>query len=283
MLSAIGTVSNGWAALLATSSLSEQCRLAVERGFGYVELRQGACAECESIEPGYDRPWPGPDRLAGLRKELPGLAMNLAVEAPFMTRPIPAGDPFLNRCAEGALALGGDPPTVRLVDLSPAPAILDDAGAERLGASVAGVAHHLWQRGVALALENSRQPVSALIAVIGHARAFLPEAVPAPRICWDPANQILQNFELEEPVEMAQSVPKDAWFMVHFKQVHAGAVLPDMRDGELDWPAILAALDSRGFDRPGLFELPAGPDIWDRLDRGREYIHTCGPRVADKV
>jgi hypothetical protein len=65
----LGAVSNCWSALLPQSSLAEQCRRAVDEGFGYVELRQRALAECEEAVDGDPRPWPIPSALADLRAE----------------------------------------------------------------------------------------------------------------------------------------------------------------------------------------------------------------------
>ena len=45
-----------------------------------------------------------------------------------------------------------------------------------------------------------------------------------------------------------------------------------MGEGELDWTAILGALRDTGYRGPALFEIPGGPDIWDRLARSTAYI-----------
>jgi sugar phosphate isomerase/epimerase len=276
----LGTVSNGWSALLAESSLAEQCRRAVELGFGYVELRQRALGAGEEQVAGDERPWPIPAALAELRAEFPQLGFNLAVEAPFQTTTIAANDAYLQRCAEAAVALGGDPPVLRLVDISPAPALLDAEAVDRLGASIAALTQRLWNQGVALALENSRQPVSVVRALIERAAVSLPTETPTPRICWDAHNQLTQRLRVEDPVETARIVGVEELFEFHFKQSHARELLPDVvGEGDIDWHAILQSLHDRGYSGPALFELPPSEDIWDRLQRSTAYVRDLIHRV----
>ncbi|HEU4754869.1 MAG TPA: TIM barrel protein [Armatimonadota bacterium] len=269
----LGTVSNGWTDLLASSSLEAQCQRVLELDFEYVELRQRAMGACEEPVAGDDRPWPLPERLAELTEALPELGFNLAVEAPYLTAPLPPDDPYLQRCIDAAAALGGVPPVLRLVDLSPVSCLLEheDAIAE-LGYGIAQLAAAAWRRGVRLALENSKQPVSSLLAVVERAAAQLPEDVPAPQLCWDAHNQISQTLLVEDPVRVAGALPLASLFEFHFKQSRAGRLLGDVEDGEIDWRAILSVLRARGYHGPALFELPPGPDIWQRLERSAAYI-----------
>lgn len=268
----LGVVSNCWSHLLPASSLAEQCRRAPALGHGCVELRQRALGACEEVVQGDDRPWPVPLALEELARSLPGLRFNLAVEAPFMTRTLAPDDPYLRRCAGAARALGGEPPVLRLVDLSPAPALLAPAQTEELGRSAAALARELWRDGIRLALENSKQPVAALLAVIDAAARSLQGDVPVPQVCWDPANQALQHLQGEDPVATAAAFTPDRLFEFHFKQTESGAVLPDVRDGLLDWRRIAAALKTAGCRGPALFEIPSGPDIWERLERSTAYV-----------
>lgn len=269
----LGVVSNAWTAQLGASSLEEQCRRAAAGGFGYVELRQRGLGDCEESVAGYPRPWPLPDSLALLARALPGVGFNLAVEAPFMAAAVSPDDPYMRRCAAAAAALDGDPPVLRLVDLTPVSELLEPGPQmDGLAESVAAVAAGVWTIGVRLALENSRQPVSALQQLIERAAKDLPAEIPAPQLCWDPHNQIGQNLRAEDPVETAASIPLDELFEFHFKQGPGGAVHGDVSDGEIDWQSILATLHGRGYRGPALFEIPAGPDIWERLDRSAAYI-----------
>lgn len=279
----LGTVSNGWSDLLQESSLAEQCRRAKAFGFGYVELRQRALGDYEEMVSGDDRPWPVPSALAGLRSEAPGLEFNLAVEAPFQTAVIAPNDPYLDRCIEAAVALGGASPVLRLVDLGPVSALPDAETVEQLGQSIGRLARRLSQSGVALALENSKLPVQTVRALIERAALDLPEEVPIPRLCWDSHNQIAQRLEYENPVTTARTLGIEELFEFHFKQTHARELLPDVTGpGDLDWRDILQALHDRGYRGPALFELPAGPDIWERLERSTAYIRELIEKVESR-
>jgi sugar phosphate isomerase/epimerase len=269
----LGIVSNCWAALLPKASLHGLCHRARQAGFRYVELRQRALGDHEKAPPGDDRPWPLADRLGALGEAHPTLGFNLAVEAPFLTQLMDPDDSYFAACADAALSLGGQQPALRLVDLSPAPALLaDPARIDELGVSVAALADYLWRRGVVLALENSKQPVAALRAVTSAAATHLPAGVPVPRLCWDPQNQIAQQLQPEDPVATARDLRPEELFEFHFKQSRGGALQPDVGDGDLDWRAILTALDASGYQGPALYEIPPGPDIWDRLHRSQAYI-----------
>jgi sugar phosphate isomerase/epimerase len=277
----LGVVSNVWADLLRASSLEEQVHLAVEAGYGYVELRQRALGSCEERVAGDERPWPLVVRLAGLRRSFPALGFNLAVEAPFLTGPVAAEEPYFQRCAQAAAAIGGPHPVLRLVDVSPAPAHLErQETIEELGQGVAELACDLCRQGVRLALENSRQPLMSLIRVIRRASLSLPEEVPIPQLCWDPHNQISQNFLAEDPVETARTLRTDELFEFHFKQGRNGQLQPDVAEGALNWRTILAVLHERGYQGPALFEIPPGPDIWERLERSTAYVRDIIEQIA---
>lgn len=269
----LGVVSNVWASLLPEGSLEAECRRAVEAGYGYVELRQRALAACEEKVEGDGRPWPLPERLAELAAAFPELGFNLAVEAPFLTSPLAVDDPYLLRCARAAKALGGTPPALRLVDVSPVSGLLaDEATLYTLAASVARLAEVLWKDGVLLVLENSKQPLAPLREVIRRAVAALPAGVPAPQLCWDPHNQIVQTLAAEDPAATARATPVEEFFEFHFKQGRDGVLQPDVAEGELDWRAILSAFHENGYQGPALYEIPPSPDIWERLDRSTAYI-----------
>lgn len=270
----LGAVSNCWSALLPDTSLAEQCRRAVDAGYGYVELRQRAMAECEEAVAGDARPWPVPSALADLRDAFPDLGMNLALEAPFFTSPLDVEDAYFLRCIEAAKALTPEAPVLRFVDLSPAAALLDDEEIDTLGQSVAALAARLNASGVGLALENSKQPVERLVALIGAALQSEPYDIPSPRICWDPHNQISQTLAVEDPLHTATTLDIDTLFEFHFKQAIDGVLQGDVGEGDIDWNALVNILRRRGYHGPALFEIPAGPDIWDRLERSTRYIQS---------
>ncbi len=272
----LGVVSNCWSALLPASSLEEQCRRAVEHGYGYVELRQRALGGAEEWVEGDDRPWPLPDRLSALRESVPGLGFNLAVEAPFMTTELEPCDAYLARCTDAALALGGPAegvlPVLRLVDLSPAAELTSPATIERLAPGIANFAYFLAERGIRLALENSKQPVGVLRELVRAIAARTGECCPPPQICWDPANQITQQFEREDPAATVAEMRPSELFEFHFKQSAGNLVLGDVREGDLDWAAILEAVRNSDFHGPALYEIPGGPDIWERLESSDAYL-----------
>lgn len=268
----LGAVSNCWAAQLPETGLEAQCRAALERGFEYVELRQRALAECEERVPGDERPWPLPEQLRRLRSRFPDLGFNLAVELPFLTEPVDPRSAYLDRLAEGALALAGsEGPLLRFVDVSPAPALLTADQVERLSESVAALTASLRERGVRTALENSKQPVGTLMEVIRRVSDG-PDGAPGPLLCWDAANQVQQTFVAEDPVETARATPAATLFEFHFKQLRDGVLLPGVGEGDLDWAAILSALAASGFEGPALFEIPPGDDVWKRLDEGAACV-----------
>lgn len=269
----LGVVSNCWAHQLPETGLAEQCRRAVEAGYAYVELRQRALGECEERVDGDERPWPLPEALSRLAGEFPQLGFNLAVELPFMTAPVYAGSAYLERLAEAALALHRTQPLLRFVDLSPALARLTEREIGDLGASVGSMTRALWMSGIRVALENSKQPVGTLRALIQAAKPHL-HGAPAPQICWDAGNQLAQTFVPEDPSETARTIPVEELFEFHFKQARGGVPIADVANGDIDWPVVVGALKGRGFRGPALFEIPPGPDIWDRLRSGTEYVQT---------
>lgn len=277
----LGAVSNCWGALLPGSSLEAQCRAAVERGFGYVELRQRALGACEEKVGDDPRPWPLPQRLAELRAAFPELGMNLALEAPFLADRMDPDAPYFARCAEAALALSPEQPILRFVDLTPVKAVLEhDEAIDEIAGSVADLTVRLGRRGVAVALENSLQPMASLRAVIEAASHRLPDSVPRPLICWDPVNQLQVCIRPEDPMATAAEIPFDELFMFHFKQCRERKPIGDMGEGDVDWPALLAVMARRGYSGPALFELPGGPDAWERLDSGTAAVRSWLAQLA---
>ena len=268
----LGVVSNCWAHQLPETGLLTECRGAAEAGYSYVELRQRTLAECEEWVAGRDLPRPIPERLGELAAAFPKMGFNLAVELPFMTVRTDPDCPYIDRLAEGAVALAGEGDRVlRFVDVSPATSPLRQGQAEDLGLGLAELARVLWEQRIRMVLENSRHPVLTLRALIQIAAQEL-KGVPIPRLCWDPGNQVAQRFAVEDPVETARKLPLEELFEFHFKQSRGGEPIPEVEDGDLDWGAITGALRERGYRGPALFEIPPGPDIWERLERGTAYV-----------
>lgn len=266
----LGIVSNVWAALLDGSSLEALCGRAVEEGYGYVELRQGALGECE--RPGtVGGPVPDADRLGNLARRS-ALGFNLALAVPFFTPGAALDDGLFASAIEGTLALDTEaPPFLRLVDPTPARTRLDPddfaACVDGLRTLVARAA----EAGVTLALENSSRPLSALrqlIDVVGE--QVHPEF--RPLLCWDPANMLTSPVEPEDPHAAIRSLAAADLALFHFKQLRGGAPQPEVAEGDIDWLRLLRPLAARGYDGPALFEIPPGEDAWERLGRSRGYV-----------
>lgn len=260
-----GVVSNVWSSLLPASSLMEQTLRGMALGFRYVELRQGALGACEERPEGDERLWPVPDRLRGLGEGAPACGFNLAIEAPFWSGDLNPNDSYLAGAADAAAALQPASPLVRLVDPAAAPGEPDAATEARLVRQVAELAAALGSRGCALALENSRQPVGALRRVLRRAAELNQGRAPAPRLCWDPHNELTSGGD---PDETAATLQSAELFEFHFKQGDRTSLYPEVTlEGELDWPRLLAHPVLREPGRPALFEIPPGDDIWQRLER----------------
>ena len=284
----IGIVSNCWSTLLAgPSSLEDQCRQAVDQGYQVVELRQRALAECEQEVVDDERPWPLPDRLARLHAHLPALQFHLAVEAPFMSAGLPSRDAYLDRCIEAAQALG-DAAFLRLVDPTPTgPGIDHPETIDDLGRALGDFGAHCWGSSVRLVVENARQSLAMLRRVIHRASFVMPSAAPPIGVCWDPVNMIGVAGSEEDPVEAARTfvsagpeVP-DELAEAHYKQVADGTGLPTVREGDVDWAGVLAALRDNEYHGPWLFEIPPGDDIWERLRQSREYVAQVAGSLPD--
>ena len=78
----------------------------------------------------------------------------------------------------------------------------------------------------------------------------------------------------------AAEIPLDELFMFHFKQCRERKPIGDMGDGDVDWPALLTVMARRGYSGPALFELPGGPDAWERLDSGTASVRAWLAQLA---
>ncbi len=273
----VGVVSNCWGAEEPALSLADLVLRAAEEGFEYVELRQGSLREGE--RPTSDGP-PDPlgDVLAEVAGRTPQLGFNLAVELPFLSDIVGTDDPRFTTAVEAARRLGGRS-VLRLVDVTPPAGLLEhEESIDALGEALSRLAERAWGTGrVTLAVENSRQPVSSVLAVIRRARCTTPAPIPPPRLCWDPHNQLIQQLRPEDPHLSAGDLSPHEFFEVHFKQQRDGALLSGVEEGDLDWRRIMQGLSRAGCCGPALFEIPAGERVWDRLRAGKTYLE----QVAD--
>ena len=267
----LGVVSNVWARLLPDTPLEALCREAAHLGYGHVELRQGSLGAYEEGDTSGPPP-PRVDELAQLRERAPGLTYNLAVDCAFLSAAVSPQDTLFQTQILAAQALDTDAPVLRLVDLTPAHACLNEEERAAQAEVVAGLAGAAWEQGVRLVLENSRQPLSVLLDVMARARVQLGDSVPAPQLCWDPANMLNTPLAVEDPHAAAVTLSPDDLYEFHFKQMRAQVLEKTVGDGDLDWTRLLGTLHPAGYRGPALFEIPPGEDIWDRLDESRRYI-----------
>jgi sugar phosphate isomerase/epimerase len=271
----LGIVSNVWSALLEEHSIESLCSEARARGYGYVELRQRAIGSAERAPAPGQAPVPLPPRLGELARSLPELSFNLAIEVPFLTPVEEVDEGTFVAGLEAARSLGGDPPFLRLVDVTPTQTVLEPAAF----AACVGRVRELALRatgsggapGVRLALENSRQPLSTLLQLLDIVAAELGGRALPPLLCWDAAN-MLGAITPEDPQRVVSRLRAGQLALFHFKQLKDGQLQPDVGDGEIDWRFLLAQLQEKGYRGPALFEIPPGPDAWSRLDRSRAYI-----------
>jgi len=275
----LGVVSNVWNRLLPEHALADLCREAVARGFAHVELRQGSLGSAEhTLQPG-EPPLPDAERLEALAAEVPQLGFNLAIELPVTSQPVSPTTPLFATAVEAARRVGGDEPLLRLVDLTPADRPLPSDAIEARGEDLAALAIAAHRGGVALALENSRQPVSIVRRIIETAHLRLADRAPTPRLCWDPANMLAAVGPSEDPVAVAADLHPWELALFHFKQLRSGVLQHTVEEGDLDWFALLSTLRARGYRGPALFEIPADECAWEHLERSRAYIQELLDRL----
>jgi sugar phosphate isomerase/epimerase len=90
-------------------------------------------------------------------------------------------------------------------------------------------------------------------------------------LCYDPCN-LLNAADRPDPQAETGRRRAEEIALFHYKQSREDAAAPDVGPGDIDWPAQRDALRRIGYTGPRLFEIPAGPDIWDRLERSRHYL-----------
>jgi sugar phosphate isomerase/epimerase len=130
-------------------------------------------------------------------------------------------------------------------------------------------------RGALLSVENARQPWSALRHILGRARERLGRGSGALGLCYDPCN-LLNAADRPDPGAETARLRADEIVLFHLKQARAGSLLSVLGPGEIDWPAQWAALRRMGYAGPRLFEIPAGREIWERLEQSRRYLDDIG-------
>src|SRR5207244_188409 len=82
--------------------------------------------------------------------------------------------------------------------------------------------------------------------------------------CYDPSN-LHHAADRPDLQEVTAQLRGEEIGLLHFKQSRSGEQLPAIGPGEIDWLGQLQALRRKGYAGPQLFEIPAGPDIRERL------------------
>jgi sugar phosphate isomerase/epimerase len=272
-MGAYGVVSNCWRAQLEVGvSLEALIAEAERRGYNHVELRQGCLGAYETAAEGGPRP--DAEALRHLPRRFPRLQFNLAMALPYLGGGVTPATPLFEAGLRGAIAVrGSETAHLRLVDTETAPETA--IGEEETEARLAALAAACAARGAILSVENARQPWGALRRLLDRARDRLGTACGALRLCYDPCNLLAAADRPDPRVETAR-LRADEIMLFHLKQAEAGSPLPVVGPGAIDWPAQWAALQQIDYTGPRLFEIPPGPDIWERLDESRRFLKEIG-------
>jgi sugar phosphate isomerase/epimerase len=249
------------------ASLFELIEEAERRGYRAIELRHGSLGEFADASG-----LPDAAKLTVLPERFPDVRFNVAVPCPFLGDGVdPRGAMFsAGKWAADAVA-GERPPHLRLVDLTTRDAVLEQGDA----ASIAGRLEHLVAAmaeidGV-LSVENGPQRWELFREVFEAARDESGPDAHRLMLCYDPCN-LLMNADRRDPAAVTASLSAADVSMLHVKQRKDGVVLPELRAGDLNWAAQVAALREIGYAGPALFEIAPSTAIWEALDAsGREF------------
>ena len=269
-----GIVSNCWQHQLQTGGrLPSLVRQAAAAGYSVFELRQGCLG---TYEAGEDHV-PDAVRLGELVRECRGFEWDLALAYPCFSPDCDGSDPlFQAGCSAIAEMADGQTPHLRLVDLQSETSGLAAATAAqtvtRLLAMVRGV-------GGQLSIEHSRQEWSWFREVFERARQLAADDGTWLKICFDPCN-LLSDASGPDPAEVTASLTSEEVSMIHLKQRCDGRPAPLVSEGEVDWSAVVTAInamdDGAGFAGPLLFEIAPGVEIQECLEASRQYLSGLG-------
>lgn len=274
-----GIVSNCWKTQLdAGTSLVELIRMAHERGFHAVELRQGALGDFEFLDDG--RPMPDVAALVRLPTEFPDIGFNLAIAVPYLQPEFDPRDSLFQTGLAAARSLAGSSPAhLRLVDLSMLSAKQADEPTlpewNNSAARLADLARIAVDNDVLLSVENALQPWDWFAAVFQQARGLLSHQADSLRLCFDACNLLLPGDNVD-PTAVFSEIATDELAMVHFKQSSNGRVLDTVTVGTIDWSAQCRMIAEKAYAGPGLFEIAPSEEIWSKLQASRSFLQDCG-------
>ncbi len=264
----LGIVSNCFQQQLRSgASLDALVSTAVDRGYRCIELRQGSLGALEGGDGRSDAAG-----LARLAQRFSAVEFNAAVPAAFLTSP---GDQLFDQVKRGldaaaALAPHGRP-HLRLVDLTTTDADLACRSAAAIGADIARLAALASSASSTLSLEHGRQSWSLFAPCLVAARRALGRHAEVLQLCFDPCN-LLGTPVPADPRRVAETLDSARVAMVHLKQVRAGAHLPHLTHGDVDWRQQLEALGAIGYAGPLLFEIAPSADVWSALETSQGYL-----------
>jgi sugar phosphate isomerase/epimerase len=266
-----GAITNSWRLQLQTTDLKDLVAKAEAYGARHIELRQTCLGDYETGEG--DEWRPAVSRLRTLVDASPGLGFNLAMAWPCLTRKSdPLGDAF-QAALEGAKAVGGSEPHLRLVDPASFEARWespDDIPDEAL--AVSELAAEAARQGVVLSIENSWLPIDNMAMLVDMARDRMePGESRYLGLCSDPINQ-LRGHPDTDPLEDLADVPPDVNKIVHFKQSRAGKPYHSVDTGDLDCGRMLDILEDQGFDGPAIMEIPSDANVFDNLKASFAFL-----------
>lgn len=276
-MTAHGIVTNVFRKQLdAGAALAELIAEARQRGFNSFELRQRALAECES-----EACVPLPEQCAELRVQFPEAAFNIAIEFPIFSQPYDINDPLYLAARDAAFELRADRGHLRFVDPTPGTALLtDESRLNEQARCLELLVVDAEASGVRISIEHSRQPLHVTRELIRRASALIEASGVIARsnlgICFDPCNLVNSALERQDAVAAIVALPVDDIFMFHIKQSITGTVLPFVDAGDVDWSATLKVMRDKGYAGPTLFEIAPSDEVWDNLERSRDYVVTLG-------
>jgi sugar phosphate isomerase/epimerase len=265
----LGVVSNCWRVQLeAGVDLDLLIEEAVRRSFRAVELRQSCMGKYEFGS----QYLPRPDRLSELAPRFPTVRFNLAMSLPCLSGDLKRNSPLFvaSRAAAGAVAWG-KPSHLRLVDLQTRPEQRPQLTVEAAASGLTDLVESLIEVRGTLSVENSIQPWTWFHAVVSEARRRLGENSSRLRCCLDPCN-LLETECAEDVRTIVDSLSPDEVSLIHVKQRRDGQILPDVSQGDLDWPDLLDTLHHRGHQGPVLFETTPHVDVWRNLETSVAHL-----------
>ena len=262
----LGLVSNCWQALLqAGHDLADCITEAQVRGLTSIELRQTCLGRFEDGDP----PRPLAESLTELPQRFPQMRFNIAINVPFLNSSTFSDNRVLQAGIAAAQSVAGsDRPHLRLVDLETIVPTSD-------GREIAALAGTMRDCGGLLSVEQSRQSWESFRTVFDAARERLGQDSNALQLCYDPVN-LLNGDPDEDPIAITGSLQAGEISMVHIKQRRDGAVLPGVDRGDVEWTAVLNALNTSGYRGPFLYEVAPTEAIWHEIENATAYLKTLG-------